>query len=96
MRRPIASGAESLIGTEAEVVSSINPNKHGKYLVRVGGELWSARCAGSLRPGDNVIIAAIDGIKLVVQSHNDGSHSDLSPGEKTGQTGEKGKERGCH
>lgn len=89
MRKPVTTGAESLIGTKAEVVSRLSPDNPAKYLVRAEGELWTAHCAKSLRPGEQVNIAAVDGISLVVER----SHNDSIEGE---QTGTNSNERHCH
>ncbi len=60
------TGAESLIGTTAEVVSRREPGGEARYLVRSRGELWSATSSDSLEPGDTVAITALNGIRLVV------------------------------
>lgn len=57
-RRP-QSGAESLIGTEARVVSRLPEPGPAQYLVRSRGELWSATSPDTLKPGDQVCIAAV-------------------------------------
>lgn len=66
IKRP-ETGAESLVGVEAEVVSRLRPVDHAQYLVRSCGELWSADSAEALQPGEVVKVAALDGIKLVVR-----------------------------
>ncbi len=58
-------GFKSLIGTEAMVVSTVNQG-YGKYLVKAGHELWTARSDETLRPGEKVKVAYLEGIKLVV------------------------------
>ena len=67
MMKPVTTGAEGLVGVNAEVVSRLSPNNYRKYLVRAGGELWTAHCDSSLQPGEQVNIAAVDGIRLVVE-----------------------------
>ncbi len=67
MRNPVATGVESIIGTSAEVISATNRQGYPKYLVQAGGEIWTASSASSLRPGEMVNIAAVDGIKLVIE-----------------------------
>ncbi len=67
MRNPVATGTESIIGTRAEVISVSNLQGYAKYLVRAGGEIWTASGAGNLQPGEMVTIAAVDGIKLVIK-----------------------------
>ncbi len=67
MRKPVATGAESMIGTRAEVISASNLQGYSKYLVRAGGEIWTASSVDSLQPGELVTVAAVDGIKLVIE-----------------------------
>lgn len=66
MRQPVRDGFQSLIGTEVEVVSKLNPVDYAQYLVRSGGELWGAKSGEVLQPGENVSVMAVDGIRLVV------------------------------
>lgn len=94
-KRP-GTGVESLIGTEAEVVSRLNPGGHAKYLVRARGELWSARGSDVLQPGDTVNIAALDGIRLVVERRNDESHHHQLVTIEVKQIGVRANERHCH
>ena len=70
MMKPIATGAESLVGVSAEVVSRLSPNNHSRYLVRAGGELWTAHSNNSLQPGEKVDVTSVDGITLVVAAGN--------------------------
>ena len=65
MMMPSRDGFKSLIGTEAMVVSMVNQS-NGKYLVKAGHELWTARSNDTLRPGEKVRVAYLDGIKLMV------------------------------
>ena len=76
IRQPLQDGFHSLIGTQAEVVSKLSPGHHAQYLVRAEGELWSAHCADVLQPGETVNIAAVNGIRLVVEHGNNVSHPD--------------------
>ena len=71
MRNPVATGTESIIGTSAEVISASNLPGSSKYLVQAGGEIWTASSADNLRPGETVNIAAVDGIKLVIELDGD-------------------------
>ena len=89
MMKPVTTGAESLIGTQAEVVSRVSPDSYTKYLVRAKGELWTARCPNVLKSGEIVNIAAMDGINLMVESSNN------NPIETT-QTGVRTNGRHCH
>ena len=56
------TGAEALVGQEAEVVEPCRPD--GK--VRVHGELWQARCEEGADPGDRVRVTAVRGLTLDV------------------------------
>lgn len=67
MKERPKTGAESLIGAEAEVISRLKPGDHAQYLVRSQGELWSARSPNVLHPGETVNIGAVDGITLIVK-----------------------------
>jgi membrane protein implicated in regulation of membrane protease activity len=57
-RRKAPVGAEALIGQRAHVVSPTQ--------VRVGGELWEARAAEPLRPGDEVEVTGASSLTLEV------------------------------
>ncbi len=72
MRKPIQDGFQSLIGTEAEVVSKRSPDNSTQYLVRSQGEgeLWSAYSTDILEAGERVNIVALKGIGLVVERRN--------------------------
>jgi membrane-bound serine protease (ClpP class) len=62
----VRTGAEEMVGAEAEARSSIDPEGR----VWLGGTIWSARlAAGSepIRPGDRVRVEAVDGLTLVVR-----------------------------
>ena len=56
------TGAEAMIGQEAEVVAACHPA--GK--VRVQGELWDARCDEGADVGESVRIESLEGLTLVV------------------------------
>lgn len=73
MKRRPETGAESLIGGKAEVVSKSSTGDHPQYLVRFQGELWSAHCLDILQPGETVNITALDGLRLVVERSNSDS-----------------------
>ncbi len=55
-------GVEALLGAVAEVVEPCNPDGW----VRVGGELWRARCEAGAEAGARVRVRAVDGLTLVV------------------------------
>jgi membrane-bound serine protease (ClpP class) len=56
------TGAEALVGKEAEVVETCRPD--GK--VRVHGELWQARCEAGADAGETVRVTAVRGLTLDV------------------------------
>jgi len=62
---PIRTGSEEMIGSAAEVRTGLDPEGQ----VWTAGALWRARLAdgGAARPGDRVVIEAIDGLTLVVR-----------------------------
>ncbi len=63
MRSPVATGVEGMIGASAEVVGEFP----GRGRVRFGGELWSARSAVPLHPGDSARIVKVEGLTLWVE-----------------------------
>lgn len=83
-RRP-ETGAESLIGVEAEVVSRVKRVGQARYLVRSRGELWGATSPDVLQPGDTVEITAVDGIRLVV-ARNDHDSGEAILSEPAGRS----------
>jgi membrane protein implicated in regulation of membrane protease activity len=56
------TGAEAMIGKEAQVVVPCRP----KGQVRIGGELWDAFCPENADGGETVRIDRLDGLTLVV------------------------------
>ncbi|HXY76683.1 MAG TPA: nodulation protein NfeD [Steroidobacteraceae bacterium] len=62
-RRPVATGAQAMVGDTAEVLADFT----GKGRVRYGGELWNARSAGALRAGDTARIVKVEGLTLWVE-----------------------------
>jgi len=56
-------GAETLLGRTATVVRECRPRGQ----VRVGGELWEARCDHGADPGDEVRVVGRNELELVVQ-----------------------------
>ena len=57
------TGAEAMVGMEAEVATACRPRGQ----VRVLGELWEAVCAEGADPGDLVRVTDVDGLRLVVE-----------------------------
>jgi membrane protein implicated in regulation of membrane protease activity len=72
MMRPVVTGAEALIGGRARVLQKTG-KRSSRYLVRAGNEIWTANGAEDLRPGDEVMITAMDSIRLVVAPQPVGS-----------------------
>jgi membrane-bound serine protease (ClpP class) len=62
-RYRVTTGAEGLIGERAEVIEPCEPQGR----VKLRGEIWSARCEAGARPGDRVLVAAVEGLTLVVE-----------------------------
>jgi membrane protein implicated in regulation of membrane protease activity len=62
-RRQPSVGVETLVGRLAVVATPCRPRGQ----VRVAGELWQARCADGADAGDEVRVAAVDGLELVVE-----------------------------
>lgn len=67
MKRPVTTGKESLVGKETKIISRSASDKIATYLVRIEGELWSARSRDSLKTGDTVVILAIKDNRLIVE-----------------------------
>ncbi len=61
-RRKATVGVETLVGKTGVAESSLWPEGQ----VKVGGEIWRARCAGGCDSGTRVVVRAIDGLTLVV------------------------------
>ncbi len=64
--RPVRTGHEELIGASAKARTSLDPEGQ----VWLEGALWRARLAEegeSLRPGDRVMVEAVEGLTLVVR-----------------------------
>ena len=68
-RRPVATGHESLVGRDSEIIS-ISENGNRSYMLRIEGELWSALSDDLLKPGDRVTITASRGNTLYVKRIN--------------------------
>jgi membrane-bound serine protease (ClpP class) len=66
-KRKFATGNESLIGHDAVVLSVINE----QILVRVLGEIWNAKSADKLKPGDAVHITHVQESLLTVKLMNE-------------------------
>ena len=67
LRRRPESGARSLIGTEAKVVSKLGAKDEAQYQVKIRGELWAAKSHDKLELGDTVSIISVDRLVLTVK-----------------------------
>ena len=85
MMRPVVTGAEAMIDGRAEVLQRTGKGS-SRYLVRAGGEIWTASSDANLRPGDEVMIMGTDGIRLVVAPQ----------GAVAGVSESRSHERHCH
>ncbi len=98
MMKPIQDGFQSLIGTEAEVVSKLETSHSAKYLVRAKGEgeLWSANSSDALEIGEWVNIVAVKGVGVVVERAEPGSHPGEIDTTKAIASEAKDNRRHCH
>ena len=62
-RRGVQVGAETLIGMTAVVVTPCRPRGQ----VRVGGEIWHARCATGADVGTSVHVVGREALTLLVE-----------------------------
>ena len=61
---PVRTGSEEMVGSLAEARTPLDPEGQ----VWIGGALWRARLeGGAARPGDRVVVEAVDGLTLVVK-----------------------------
>src|SRR5712691_9442201 len=61
--RPKASGPQTLVGKQAEVIASCSPLGQ----VRLNGEIWAARCDAGAATGETVRVVAVEGLTAVVE-----------------------------
>ncbi|MBN1376363.1 MAG: nodulation protein NfeD, partial [Dehalococcoidia bacterium] len=62
-RRKVTTGKEGMVGQQAEVKTLLSP----KGMVLVDGELWAAELdEGTAQPGEQVVIAKVNNLKLFV------------------------------
>ncbi|OGO23275.1 MAG: hypothetical protein A2144_12050 [Chloroflexi bacterium RBG_16_50_9] len=92
MKKPLADGFQSLVGTHAEVVSRSETVRSAKYLVRAQGELWSAYSSDTLEIGEQVKVVALKGIGLVVERAGSGSDHEKMGNVTTIASGDKNNE----
>jgi membrane protein implicated in regulation of membrane protease activity len=62
-RRRVQMGPETIVGSVARVVSACRPVGQ----VRLGGELWRARCEAGADVGERVRVTSLDGLTLLVE-----------------------------
>jgi membrane-bound serine protease (ClpP class) len=62
-RRNASVGVESLVGKRGVAIDALWPEGQ----VRVGGEIWKARCRGGCDAGEAVVVRRIDGLVLEVE-----------------------------
>lgn len=62
-RRRATVGVESLEGREGVAVSDLWPEGQ----VKVGGEIWKARCPGGADRGARIVVRGVDGLVLEVE-----------------------------
>lgn len=63
-RRPVATGAEAMVGGLVEIVEGAGD----RWLVRYGGELWNARSSAGVHPGQRARITRVSGLTLWIES----------------------------
>jgi len=61
--RKVHVGVETLVGRHGVAVGALSPLGQ----VKVGGELWRARCDGGCDSGTEVVIRRVDGLTLEVE-----------------------------
>jgi len=62
-QKQVSAGREELVGRTAEVETDLNP----KGIVLIEGERWAAISEkGRVKPGEEVIVTKVDGLKLRV------------------------------
>lgn len=67
LRRRASVGAESLPGASGVVTASLDdPNSQLPYVVRLGGELWTARSYDDLVVGDRILVLDVEDNHLLV------------------------------
>lgn len=61
-RRRATVGVEALVGKVGVASSDLWPEGQ----VKIGGEIWRARCDGGCDVGTSVVVRAVEGLTLVV------------------------------
>ncbi len=76
LQKKPTTGAEGLQDQIGTVIGSTQ----GQIQVRVRGEIWAADSQEELKPGDKVIVDAVDGLRLRVQSIENSEEDRELPG----------------
>ena len=66
--QPAIGGAEALVGRTGVALArlgSLRADSVGQ--IRVDGEIWNARSAEQIDPGETVVVSAVDGLTLEVE-----------------------------
>lgn len=63
-RRKATVGVDSLVGKTGVAVGELWPEGQ----VKINGEIWKARCDGGCEAGTRVVVRAVDGLRLEVES----------------------------
>lgn len=62
-RRQAAVGVDAIVGKSGVAVGDLWPEGQ----VKVGGEIWKARCDGGCDGGTAIVVRAVDGLTLQVE-----------------------------
>lgn len=62
-RRQASVGVDALVGKRGVAIDALWPEGQ----VRVGGEIWKARCRGGCDPGAAVVVRRVEGLVLEVE-----------------------------
>ncbi len=66
-RKKTKTNVDSVIGKTALIIEEVN-NIEGRGAAKLGGQVWTARAKNekeTLVPGDQVIVLAVEGVKLI-------------------------------
>ena len=62
-KRRSITGPDALIGTTGTAITDLGPEGQ----IRVRGQIWNARCGEGASAGDEVVVEAVDGLRLEVR-----------------------------
>ena len=79
LRRPVVSGASSMIGTHGKALGDFS----GRGRVRIQGEDWDAETAVALKQGEAVRVTRVEGLLLSVEPELQGSQATQSTVEES-------------